>query len=67
MMSNEPATKEIRLAPDDIAEGLPCLLCNGPLRTMGRLGWREWLRCRNCGMDYGREIPRPAIKDNDDE
>lgn len=60
---NEPPTRqEIPPSPEDIDEPLPCLWCDGPLEIKGCLGWRAWFRCRNCGMDYGREIPRPAAQ-----
>ena len=26
-----------------------CLRCGGPLVFLGRLGFRLWFRCRNCG------------------
>ena len=58
--TTQPASKEQVIEPADIGDELPCLLCNGPLMLKGTLGCREWFRCRNCGMDYGREIPYPS-------
>jgi len=32
-----------------------CELCDGELMPIGTLGSREYLRCRNCGMQFSRE------------
>ena len=36
-----------------------CGACGGPLWALGALGRSQWLRCRNCGMDWSR----PARED----
>lgn len=38
-------------------EGNECLLCGGPLVSLGILGCQHHLRCRNCGMMFSRPLP----------
>ena len=33
-----------------------CQLCRGLLMLLGVLGHLKWFRCRNCGMQFSREI-----------
>jgi len=32
-----------------------CQLCGGELEVLGRLGRKEHVRCRNCGMMFSRD------------
>jgi len=41
---------------DNLAFRLECSVCGGELTSLGVLGRREHLRCRNCGMDSSREV-----------
>lgn len=31
-----------------------CPACSGAGRLLGSIGWLEWFRCRNCGIDFHR-------------
>lgn len=31
-----------------------CPACSGPGDPLGALGHTEWMRCRHCGLTYGR-------------
>lgn len=35
-----------------------CVLCDGPMMSMGVLGWNEHFRCRNCGWEDRVELPK---------
>jgi len=37
-----------------------CPVCDGPSTTLGVLGYREHLRCRDCGFDFSRKAQPPA-------
>ncbi|GEM_PF-3342904 len=41
--------------PREMPQEPICMVCAGPLVSMGRLGRKEWFRCRNCGMEQYRE------------
>lgn len=32
----------------------PCPICGGDPVPLGTLGFKQWLRCRQCGCDYAR-------------
>lgn len=32
----------------------PCECCGGPLSSLGRLGYLDWFRCRDCGLDQSQ-------------
>lgn len=35
-----------------------CPVCSGDGNALGMLGRRLHLRCRQCGIDFSREVPR---------
>lgn len=35
-----------------------CCICHGPLILLGTLGTLVHYRCRNCGMDQSKPLPR---------
>lgn len=35
-----------------------CQLCGGFLYLLGQLGNLQWFRCRDCGMEFSREVGR---------
>ena len=35
-----------------------CPACGGEGSPMGALGYREYLRCRQCGWEFSYELPR---------
>lgn len=44
-----------------------CVICNGPLVSLGRLGAIEHFRCRNCGHDQeGVVEEEPVVEPEDD-
>lgn len=53
-------TKLKPVDPDDAEEwhfdGTECPLCGGPGTILGKMCRRLFIRCRNCGMDYSREV-----------
>ena len=55
-LSDAPGrVRDLRCADcgDTLREEL-CGACEGPLWSLGVLENRLWLRCRNCGMEWGR-------------
>jgi hypothetical protein len=42
---------------EDLEDFEQCSICDGPLMLLGVLGNRKHMRCRNCGMDFSKEIP----------
>ena len=52
---DDPLEEEDEFEEDDF-ELPPCALCDGPVMPIGVLGGRQHYRCRNCGMDFSREI-----------
>ena len=46
--------------PDDVEEwhfdGTECPLCGGQGKILGKMCRRMWIRCRDCGHDYSREV-----------
>ena len=40
---------------EDEYDGPTCPCCSGPGIVLGSLGYIEWFRCRDCGMEYRDE------------
>ena len=35
-----------------------CSMCGGHLEKLGELGSKAWYRCRNCGMEFSKDIKK---------
>ena len=41
---------------------MTCKLCSGRLYRLGQLGALVWYRCRQCGMEFGKQAKDRSIK-----
>ena len=35
---------------------MKCKLCGGWCHKLGSLGFLNWFRCRNCGMEWNKKV-----------
>ena len=47
-------------------EGPPCPACGGEGECLGTLGTVDWYRCRDCGLDFGRQASNDDVGRRDD-
>lgn len=46
---------------------MKCPLCGGLLVLLGKLGRLVWFRCRDCGMEFGKDEKDVVIIDETDD
>lgn len=37
---------------------MPCIMCGGEPMYLGDLGSHTWMRCRQCGIEWGIKTPK---------